>query len=65
MDIKQYIIDLQKQETNPAELYQQYQQELSNITPEEAFEIFTQLKDSHYSELEILEFLDKIGRAHV
>lgn len=60
MDIKQYIIDLQKQETNPAELYQQYQQELSTITPEEAFEVFTQLKDSHYNELEILEFLDKV-----
>lgn len=58
--IKEYILRLNQQIENPAELYAQYQEDLQSIQPQEAFEVFRDVVKNHYTELEILPFLDKI-----
>ncbi|HHX52059.1 MAG TPA: DUF438 domain-containing protein [Erysipelothrix sp.] len=58
--IIEYILKLNDNPENPSELFQQYKDDLLNVESHEAFDVFREVQKEHYSEVEIISFLDKI-----
>ena len=58
--IIEYILKLNDNPENPSELFQQYKDDLLNVESHEAFDVFREVQKEHYSEVEIISFLDKL-----
>lgn len=58
-NLTEYVQKLRNKD-NPKELYLRYKDDIEHVTPQEAFEVFYNLRKSGVEPKEILDFLDKV-----